>query len=75
MKPKWFEWATRLQSIAQAGLTFSSDKYDLDRFEQIRALSVKIMNEYTGVSKEKIKTLFAPIIFLNSQPDVQQLNR
>jgi len=59
MKPKWLEWATRLQSIAQAGLTFSKDKYDLDRFEQIRELSVEIMNEYTGVSSEKIKDLFA----------------
>jgi hypothetical protein len=59
MKPRWLEWATRLQSIAQAGLTFSMDKYDLERFEQIRALSVEIMNEYTGVSSEKIKDLFA----------------
>lgn len=59
MKPKWLEWATRLQSIAQAGLTFSHDIYDLERFEQIRAMSVEIMHEYTGVSTSRIKTLFA----------------
>lgn len=59
MKPKWLEWATRLQSIAQAGLTFSKDRYDLERFEQIRFLSVEIMNEFTGVSAEKIRDLFA----------------
>jgi ADP-ribose pyrophosphatase YjhB (NUDIX family) len=59
MKPKWLEWAMQLQSIAQAGLTFSHDRYDLERFEQIRALSVEIMHEYTGVSNQQIKTLFA----------------
>jgi len=59
MKNKWLEWASELQSIAQAGLTFSTDRYDLDRYEQIRTLAVEIMQEYTGVSSEKIRDLFA----------------
>ena len=59
MKDKWLEWATRLQSIAQAGLTFGENQYDLDRYQQIRNLSVEIMHEYTGVSNEKITDLFA----------------
>lgn len=59
MNEKWLQWATKLQSIAQAGLTFSSDRYDLDRYEQIRTLSVEIMQEYTGISHEKVRDLFA----------------
>ncbi len=59
MKDKWLEWATRLQSIAQAGLTFGENQYDLDRYQQIRNLSVEIMHEYTGVSHERITDLFA----------------
>jgi ADP-ribose pyrophosphatase YjhB (NUDIX family) len=59
MNNKWLEWATKLQSIAQAGLTFSENSYDLDRYRQIRAVSVEIMNEYTGVSHEKLTELFA----------------
>jgi ADP-ribose pyrophosphatase YjhB (NUDIX family) len=59
MKDKWLEWATRLQSIAQAGLTFGENQYDLDRYQQLRNLSVEIMHEYTGVSNEKIRDLFA----------------
>lgn len=31
MNNKWLKWASELQSIAQAGLTFGADKYDLDR--------------------------------------------
>jgi ADP-ribose pyrophosphatase len=58
MEEKWLYWAKRLQSIAQAGLEYSRDKYDLERFQQVRDLSVEILNEYTGVSKERITTLF-----------------
>lgn len=59
MKEKWLEWAARLQSIAQAGLTFGVNEYDLDRYQQIRTISVEILHEYTGISDEKIKDLFA----------------
>lgn len=59
MKEKWLEWATRLQSIAQAGLTYGENRYDLDRYQQIRNLSVEILNEYTDIGYEKIKDLFA----------------
>jgi ADP-ribose pyrophosphatase YjhB (NUDIX family) len=59
MKEKWLEWATRLQSIAQAGLTFGENQYDLDRYQQIRDLSVEILHEYTDLTYEKIRDLFA----------------
>ena len=49
----------KLQSIAQAGLTYSKDVYDLERFELIRNLSVEIMSHHTEVNKTVIKDLFA----------------
>ncbi|MDF2880706.1 MAG: hypothetical protein K0R54_1263 [Clostridiaceae bacterium] len=58
MEQKWLIWAKQLQSIAQAGLEYSKDKYDLERFQQIRNLSVEILNEYTDISNDKIKDLF-----------------
>lgn len=59
MNTKWLEWATRLQSIAQSGLTFGENQYDLDRYQQIRDLSVEILHEYTDINHEKIRDLFA----------------
>lgn len=56
---KWLEWATKLQSIAQAGLTFGENQYDIDRYQQIRDLSVEILHEYTDIKHEKIVNLFA----------------
>lgn len=59
MNNKWLKWATDLQSIAQAGLTFGADKYDLDRYEQIRSIAVDILHEYTDIDHSKIRELFA----------------
>jgi ADP-ribose pyrophosphatase YjhB (NUDIX family) len=59
MEAKWLQWASQLQSIAQAGLTYGSDKYDLDRYEQIRTLAIDILHEYTDMDHNKIRDLFA----------------
>lgn len=58
MEPKWLEWAKLLQSIAQAGLTYSKDIYDIERFEQIRDISVDILAQYTDIDHQKIQDLF-----------------
>jgi ADP-ribose pyrophosphatase YjhB (NUDIX family) len=59
MTNKWLLWATELQSIAQAGLTFGENQYDLDRYQKIRDLSVEILHEYTDIDHSKIRDLFA----------------
>ncbi|WP_334076610.1 NUDIX hydrolase [Paenibacillus sanfengchensis] len=59
MQLKWLEWAKQIQAISQAGLAYSKDMYDLERFEMLRDLSVEILSEYTGVEKERVKSLFA----------------
>ncbi|WP_055071621.1 NUDIX hydrolase N-terminal domain-containing protein [Clostridium massiliamazoniense] len=58
MEDKWLTWATRLQSIAQAGLEYSKDKYDIERFDEIRNISAEIISEYTDLSMSKVKDLF-----------------
>jgi ADP-ribose pyrophosphatase YjhB (NUDIX family) len=59
METKWLKWATELQSIAQAGLAFSTDNYDRDRYQKIRKLAIDIIHEYTDVEDGKIRDLFA----------------
>jgi len=58
MREKWLEWAVRLQSIAQCGLTYSKDKYDIERFQQIRDLAADIMHDYTDIPLDRVKDLF-----------------
>jgi ADP-ribose pyrophosphatase YjhB (NUDIX family) len=59
MSTKWIQWASQLQSIAQAGLTYGENQYDRDRYQQIRDLSVEILHEYTDIDHNKIRDLFA----------------
>lgn len=54
----WLDWAMELQFIAQAGITYSKDPFDLERFQRIRELSVEIMAHKTGFSPEHIKSVF-----------------
>lgn len=58
MEEKWLSWAKKLQSVSQAGLEYSKDKYDIERFQELRDLSCEIMSEYTDISYDKIKDLF-----------------
>ena len=36
MNDRWLELAVRVQSIAQAGLYYAKDNYDIERYEQLR---------------------------------------
>ena len=58
MNDTWLEWAKRIQALSQAGLTYSKDIYDIERFEELRNISVEIMEKYTGMEMTEIKQLF-----------------
>ncbi|HZQ53587.1 MAG TPA: NUDIX hydrolase [Bryobacteraceae bacterium] len=51
--------AQRLQALAQAGLAYAKNPYDLERYEEIRAISVKLLQELTEEPLEKIIRVFA----------------
>ena len=55
---KWLEWAKRIQSISQTGLTYVKDVYDRERYEALRNLSAEILAEYSEEDMEKVKSLF-----------------
>ncbi len=54
----WLKWAIELQFIAQAGLTYSRDSFDLERFERIREISAEIMSLKSGLSMEHVREVF-----------------
>ncbi|MFS0559930.1 NUDIX hydrolase [Terribacillus sp. 179-K 1B1 HS] len=56
---KWLEWARRIQAISQAGLHFSKDVFDRERYEELQQLSSEIIANYTGQSAEEVKEILA----------------
>jgi hypothetical protein len=59
MQPKWLLWAKQLQSLSQAGIEFTENPYDRERYERIRALSIEILHEYTTIDNTRLVNLFA----------------
>jgi len=57
-EPAWLGLARELQAIAQAGLFYSRDKFDTERYERLRALAAEIMARGAGVRAEQVLDLF-----------------
>ncbi len=46
--PEWLAWARRLQAIAQSGLTYCKDKFDIQRYNEIRNIAAEMMAAGVG---------------------------
>ena len=58
--PEWLAWARRLQAIAQSGLTYCKDKFDIQRYNEIRNIAAEMMAAGVGSSDfVRIADIFA----------------
>ena len=54
----WLSIAKKIHSIAQTGLTFTKDKFDRERYNELLELSIQIMNNITEIDHEKLNFVF-----------------
>lgn len=59
MSKQWLDWILQLQAIAQNGLQYSKDRYDLERFQQLRAIAGDMLAELAGAPPQVVHGLFA----------------
>mgnify|MGYP004634390447 FL=1 len=55
---KWLKWAIEIQSLAQAGLTYTDNVYDIERYERLREISAEMIQEKSNINLDKVKELF-----------------
>jgi ADP-ribose pyrophosphatase YjhB (NUDIX family) len=55
MNPKWLEWARDLQVVAQNGLHYAKDPYDVKRFETVQQIAAEILAEKFDATAEDIE--------------------
>ena len=55
---KWLKWAIEIQSLAQAGLTYTDNVYDVERYERLREISAEMIQEKSNINLDKVKELF-----------------
>lgn len=55
---RWLAWAMELQALAQAGLAYGKDPFDLERYERIREISAEMAAHMGDLPLETVKDLF-----------------
>ncbi len=53
------DFLVELQSIAQIGLTYTKDIFDIERYERIREISVDMLRKLSNIEIDKVKNIFA----------------
>lgn len=51
-------WISQLQAIAQNGLTFAKDPFDIERYQQLNSIAAEMASQLTEMPAEKILHLF-----------------
>ena len=54
----WLTIAKKINSIAQAGLTFTKDEFDKERYLELQQLSIEIINNITDIDTQKLDFVF-----------------
>lgn len=57
-EPPWLTIARELRAIAQNGLSFSKDQYDLQRYARVRELAASLVAQGWDESREAVLDLF-----------------
>lgn len=58
MNDLFLGFAKKIQSIAQIGLTYNENPFDIERYQELREISFKMMEALSNTSVEKISQLF-----------------
>ncbi len=59
LDPQWLKWARALRALAQAGLTYSENPFDRERYAAIRDIAAEITATSAGVDLAEVRDLFA----------------
>jgi ADP-ribose pyrophosphatase YjhB (NUDIX family) len=56
--PKWLEWGQNLQALARAGLTYTENKFDVERYHAITAIAAEIVASHIGMDNDVIESIY-----------------
>lgn len=55
---KWLKWARELQALAQNGMTYSQNPFDIERYKAIQRIAAEIVSDHSEIESSVIKDLF-----------------
>lgn len=57
MHPQWLEWASRLQALAQTGLEFANNPFEVERYLAVRRVAAEMLAAGSDSSVERVLDL------------------
>lgn len=57
--PKWFDWAREIYSLAQAGITYSGNPYDIERYKRLQEITAEMLASQGELSREAVLNSFS----------------
>ena len=54
----WLTWAIEIQSLAQNGLAYCHNIYDIERYQRLRDIAAEMLSYKTDIPVEKVKLFF-----------------
>lgn len=59
MEEQLLDWAIELQALAQAGITYTKDPFDKERFDRIRSIATEMLAVQSPIPIPQLRKLFA----------------
>ena len=57
--PKWIKWAREIFSMSQAGLTYSQNEFDIERYKRLQEITAEMIESQSELSKESVLESFS----------------
>ncbi|NJM23456.1 MAG: NUDIX hydrolase [Richelia sp. RM2_1_2] len=57
MQPKWLVWAQQIQAIAQKGLNYSTNPFQVEDYKLLREIAADIISSYSQIEQSEILDL------------------
>ena len=51
-QPKWIQWAREIFSLSQAGLAYSKNEFDIERYKRLQEITAEMIESQSELSKE-----------------------
>ncbi len=58
LEPVWVQWAKELQAMAQNGLTFSQNPFDMERYRRLREIAAEMWAQGSEIETQRLMNLF-----------------
>ncbi|MCX6081494.1 MAG: NUDIX hydrolase [Chloroflexi bacterium] len=57
--PKWLDWAREIYSLSQAGITYSGNDYDIQRYQRLQEITAEMLASQSELSKQTVLQSFS----------------